>query len=265
MADQKDALLGIINSFDEGTGGGGRGVFTKTRIDTAYRTFLTGVPPEQALRIYDSSVPGADKEAAAAISNVITAAGGDLKTTRPIKCIVYTCFAAENIGSTWSGDQVRLLVNFSKFWVDTVEKDAEGKEVKTPGAAKAALTRLTQEGKFVGFGKEYWAHLHVAVDTGRKPGADGRPQTVWYVDEIYASKEEMAKAAEHAGGGEAVEGAGTGANGRPFPPSYPPDVWFQTEPEVLKAIGDNWTAPHLAQIAKDYEVEVSFLKTLKPA
>jgi hypothetical protein len=261
MAENK--MLNYLDEMDDsGSGGTGKGVFTRVKIISAVKTFARDIPQEQTMFEYDPADKVSYEKAVQACSNVLKAAGLDATANnmRPTKVIGFICRADAVIGSVWKQDLTKLIPTWTSGWVKEVAGE-DGKKTKVAGPAKEALAKLAEQGKFTAFGKEYWSHIKVILDpSGRKDKSGERTETIWYVDEIYPDEATMRKAAEEAGAGQ-EEG---GSNG-PIPEGWPPEVWAQYRPQIMAKIGDNWSVPHLATVGKEFDLTADFLKQLKPA
>lgn len=175
-ANKKD-LLDQLDEADDTGRGAGKGVFCQVEIGLGIKSFASGLTPEQSFMAYVPSAQDkdAEKNAIEIVGGLLTSAGIDITSpsNRPTKVVYYKCFAATVVGATWKGDLFKLIPTWTPAWrVAPVEKG----DKPTPGIAKAALSKLIEEGKFLGFGKKYWSHVHVAVDPGGRKDAEGKPQ-----------------------------------------------------------------------------------------
>jgi hypothetical protein len=260
-------LLVLIDEQDSARAPG-KGVFTRVRVDMGFISFTGELPLGTNVVVYDPTVKGSDALAEKELATRLTTANIDptLAVTRPTKVIVFHCFANDVIGSTWKGDLNKVVATWTTAW-QVIQKDdagktvlVEGKPVIDDGPVKAALKDLTKSGAFKGFGQEYWGHMKIILDpSGRKDKGTTDTATVWYLDEIFPSKDAMRKAHDALGGTELAEMQPEGV-----PSGYSAELWQQTLPDVLAAIGTTWTPPHLLKVGKDFGLDVPFLLTLKP-
>lgn len=255
---EKKKFSEAFSDFEKQFSGGG-GFVGKFRVCFGWKFFATGRTNDESFFEFDPNNPASQKDAEAKCKRYIADNGVMVNRTFVVNNIImFKDFELTGKAMNWQGDRHFTTFLGSDAYRQIVRKSFDDAGIDSTGDFWGAITfKPDPTGRT--------RKVNVTLDNGETV-TEERPQLVAYVKQVFGSEQEARDYVRSASDETDPEvhapapdlSAPAPASGD-APPSYPPKIWEQMKPEIIKERAKGTAIPAIAsmyQVTPDWIAKV---------